>query len=176
MKKIFTLMFGTLAAVAAVAAAPRPQVIINSTGNYEVRIDGRAYVDFNNGSYGQFGNYNNNKTIALSPGVHTVEIYRPGNGGLFGKRRKLVSTQQFNMQYSDIVINVGQNGYAQVTESRRNNWDRGRDRNDDNNGRDRDDDRNGRGNGVYNNGRNNNGGYNNGGYNNGGYNNGRYGN
>jgi len=168
MKKIFTLMFGTLAAVAAFAAAPRPQVIINSTGNYEVRIDGRAYVDFNDGSYGQFRNYNNSKTIALNPGIHTVEIYRPGSGGLFGKRRKLVSSQQFNMQYSDIMINVSQNGYAQITENRK-NWDRGR-------GRDRDDDRNGRGNGVYENGRNNSGGYNNGGYNNGGYNNGRYGN
>ena len=156
MKKISTLILAALAAITVSAAAHPPQVILRTASNYDVRIDGRMYKA------------DNTVIPFLNPGVHTVEIYRSGSGGFFGRRKSLISSDQFTVQYNDVTIDVNQFGRARISQERtRGNWNNGYG---DGDRRDRDYGSTGQ----YNNGQNNNGQYNNGQYNNGQYNNGQY--
>ena len=188
MKKISTLILTALAAITVSAAARPPQVLLRTASNYDVRIDGRLYKT------------DNTAIPYLNPGVHTLEVYRVG-AGLFGKRKTLVSSQQFTLQYNDVSIDVNPNGQAWVSVDRYNgngrgngngNWNTGngnrgngygnaekRDRDDDNRGngnggrRDRNDDNRGYGQNYPNRDYGNDSQYNNGQYNN-GQNNGQY--
>lgn len=141
MKKIFTLMLSGLFFLAATAAERQPQVIVNSTSEFDVKIDGKFY----NGNATTIPN--------LSTGMHTVEVYRKSTG-LF-KKRELVSKTQFDLRTNDVRIDVDRYGQARINQSGRtgtNNRDFRRDRenrnNDvyDDNGNGRDNRSNGRGN------------------------------
>ena len=127
MKKISTLVLAAFMVITASAANRPPKVMLNTAGNYDVRIDGRLYKgdDYNLRSLGN--------------GVHTLQVYKTGSG-MF-KRKTLVSTEQFNLRNNDITIDVNQFGRTRITEDRFNGgkggWDNDRStgRND-NNGRD----------------------------------------
>ncbi len=110
MKKLFTLLVAGLVVfvTSASAAAVQARVILNSNTNYEVQIDGRAY------------NNTGTSTITdLSQGTHTVAVYEVLSNGIFGigKKRNLVSSEQFTLGTNDVTIDVNQNGQARIYQS-----------------------------------------------------------
>jgi hypothetical protein len=150
MKKITTFLFGSLLALTAMAQY-QPTVIVNSSSDLEVRIDGNKYSK---------PETNNTNMIIpnMTQGSHTLEVYRVSGGILgIGKKRDLLSRTSFNVGNNDITINIDQNGQARISERNSNgttgtrtdgnsNTDiggrtnRGRTDNTWNKGRDRDDD------------------------------------
>ena len=103
MKKLFTLVVASFVAIG--VSARQPQVIVNSTEKYDVKIDG------------QFINGSSAVIPSLAQGTHTVEIYSVSGGILgLGKKRTLVSSHQFNLRNNDVRIDVDQNGQARITE------------------------------------------------------------
>lgn len=109
MKKLLTSFFAGLVVfvTSASASAVQARVILNSNTNYEVQIDGRAY---NTGT----------TTISdLSQGTHTVAVYQVVSNGIFGigKKRNLVSSEQFSLGSNDVTIDVNQNGQARIYQS-----------------------------------------------------------
>lgn len=151
MKKIFTLVSASLFAIVVSATAAQPLVTINTYGNYEVAIDGRDYT-------GQ-----NTYTVTdLAQGNHTVSVYQVINNGILGigKKRNLLSTQQFSLYNNDVTINVSQNGQARITNSRNGTYDNTGSTRQRNDGRyDNDDDHDRDHHGEYENGQNTNGRY-----------------
>ncbi len=139
---------------AASAADRQPQVIINSTNDFDVKIDGILYSG------------NSTSIPNLSNGMHTVQVYQVKNGtGILKviKKRELISTTQFELRNNDVQINVDRNGQVRINQSGYgSNNDRDWRRNqDNNNNRDIEDDdsrydnRNGNRNGNSSNGRGN---------------------
>jgi hypothetical protein len=109
MKKMLTFVFASMLVLMVTASANASQVILNSQTNYEINIDGRIY---NNGI--------GSTTITdLNQGAHTINVYQVVSNGLFGigKKRNLVSTQQFNLGTSDVYIDVSQNGQIRVNQN-----------------------------------------------------------
>lgn len=136
MKKLLTSFIAGLVVfvTSASASAVPARVILNSNTNYEVQIDGRAY------------NNTGTTTISdLSQGTHTVAVYQVVSNGVFGigKKRNLVSSEQFTLGANDVTIDVNQNGQARIYQSGYND--------NNNNRRNRD--------GSYDNAGSNNGGY-----------------
>ncbi len=114
MKKLLTfLIAGLVIFVSSVsAAAVQARVILNANTNYEVLIDGRSY------------NNTGTSTITdLSQGTHTVAVYQVVSNGILGigKKRNLVSSEQFTLANSDVTIDVSQNGQARIYQSGYNN-------------------------------------------------------
>lgn len=107
MKKVFTLVTGLLLAVVMFAASP--SVTINTSGNYEVSIDGKKYSTTNNG--------NTIRITDIRNGSHSIKVYEVNNR-FFGKTRKLVSQSTFTVQDNDVRINIDRNGAINVRESR----------------------------------------------------------
>lgn len=154
MKKFFTLTLLSFMVFAASAADRQPQVIINTTNDFEVKIDGILYSG-------------NSTTVPdLGNGMHTVQVYQVKNGtGILRmiKKRELISTTQFELRDNDVRINVDRNGQVRINQSgggsnNDNGWRRNQDNNN-NRDRDIDDDdsryENRNGNGNSNNGRGN---------------------
>lgn len=109
MKKILTFLFAGMLVLMVTASANAAQVILNSQTNYEINIDGRVY---NNGV--------GSTTITdLNQGAHTINVYQIVSNGLFGigKKRNLVSTQQFSLGTSDMYIDVNQNGQVRINQN-----------------------------------------------------------
>lgn len=105
MKKLITLFFGSMLALAASAQNRQPVVTVHTPTDFEVRIDGIAHSS------------GNNATIPnLAQGTHSVEVYQL-KPGLFGKKRELVSTTSFTLRDRDITISVDQYGQARISES-----------------------------------------------------------
>lgn len=103
------------------ATAQQSRVTLNANTNYEVQIDGR--------------NYNNTGTSTitnLATGSHAVSVYEVVSNGILGigKKRNLISTQQFNLGTGDVTIDVNQNGQLRISQNGyngNNNNDRDRD-------------------------------------------------
>lgn len=90
-----------------------PTVTLTNNSSYDVAIDGRYYSG------------NNTYTINnLAAGNHSVGVYRV-EGGLFNKKRTLISSSQFNLantnNNSAVNINVNQNGQVRVNQNGYNN-------------------------------------------------------
>jgi hypothetical protein len=133
MKKVFTLAFASLFALAALAADHYPSVIIKSRRNFEVVVDGRNYFD--------------DHSIRLDRpyrGMHTIKVYERSRW-FFGTRLRLVSSKRFFVGNEDLRITVNAFGNIDIDEmgygrSRGRNYDRDRDWNDRGYDRDWDDD------------------------------------
>lgn len=106
MKKIFTLALGLLMTVALFAADKRrPSVLLNSSRNFEVVIDGRSYVT-------------HGRTVMLNHlynGRHTIRVFEMRRG-FFGVQKRLVSQSQFRVRNNDMLIRVGLNGQIMIKE------------------------------------------------------------
>ena len=136
MKKIFTLLLGTMLTLV-VFADHRPSVTLKSNRKYEVVIDGKSYYNYNG----------NTMNIAnLGGGKHTVRVFEI-NRSVFRTTRRLVSTSGFRLRNQDVTIFVDPRGTLRIIESkegkdfgrdnrRDNDW--GHDRDHDNGRRDRD--------------------------------------
>lgn len=106
MKKISALLVASLLVLVFSASAQR--VILNSQNNYEISIDGRNY------------NGNTNTIITdLAQGTHTLQVYQVVSNGILGigKKRNLISSQQFMLRNYDVNINVDQYGRARIDEN-----------------------------------------------------------
>lgn len=109
MKKISTLLVAGLL-VLLFSASAQSRVILTSQNNYEVNIDGRNYT-------------NSNVTISdLSQGTHSLQVYQVVSNGILGigKKRNLITSQQFTLRNYDLKINIDQNGRARINENGRN--------------------------------------------------------
>ncbi len=103
MKKIFTLAFGLLMTVALFAADRRPQVLLNSSRNFQVVIDNRTIQT-------------NGNTIMLNHlynGRHTIKVYEMKRS-FFGVQRRLVSQSAFHVKNNDMLIRIGVNGQIKI--------------------------------------------------------------
>lgn len=107
MKKIFTLFAGILFAAAVMAADRGPSVIISSSKNYKILIDGRSY----------FGSSATIRIANLSAGIHSIKIYEMKNS-FFSKGEKLVSSSTFKVRKRDVAINVDQFGRIVVQKNK----------------------------------------------------------
>lgn len=108
MKKISALLVASL--LVFVFTAPAQRVILNSQNNFEISIDGRNY------------NGNTNTTITdLSQGTHNLQVYQVVSNGILGigKKRNLISSQQFTLRNNDVSIKVDQNGRTRISENGR---------------------------------------------------------
>ncbi|MEP6699795.1 MAG: hypothetical protein ABJA85_00700, partial [Bacteroidota bacterium] len=153
MKKLSVFILSSLFALTLSATGRQPQVTINTSNNYEVRIDGNNY-------------YGNNTIPNLNQGTHAVQVYQVRKG-LFGKNRTLVSTSSFQLYNNDVNIFVDSNGQLRINESGNynnnntgkrnrgrtdNDWNGNRNRNRNNDGNDdRDNESNDDDNGNYHN-------------------------
>ena len=103
MKKLFTLVLASFVVMG--VNARQPQVILNSSNDFDIKIDGQLY--------------SGNSTVipSLSQGLHTVEVYSVKRGLLgIGKKRELVSSTQFNLRNNDVRIDVDQSGQIRLNE------------------------------------------------------------
>lgn len=108
MKRFTSLVVAALIVLVTSATAQQSRVILNSNSNYEIQIDGRNF----NGA--------GTSTITdLLPGVHTVSVYQVVSNGILGigKKRNLLSTQQFNLGSNDVRIDVSQDGQLQISQN-----------------------------------------------------------
>ena len=133
MKKFTSFLIAGLMVFVVSASALQSRVILHSNTNYEVQIDGRAY------------NGVGTSTITdLPAGAHTVAVYQVVSNGIFGigKKRNLLSSEQFNLGNNDVTIDVNQNGQVRISQIGYNgNKNNDRTRNGEYNGRaDRDND------------------------------------
>ncbi len=104
MKKISIFILSSLFALTLSATDSQPMVRINtSNNNYEVSIDGANY-------------YGNSTIPNLNQGTHAVQVYEVRKG-LFGKRRTLVSSSNFQLYNNDVNIFVDANGQVRINES-----------------------------------------------------------
>jgi hypothetical protein len=106
MKKIFTLVFVSLFALAVKADDHRPSVSVINNTNFKVVIDGRAiYSDYD----GSTGIYN------MGYGRHTITVIDE-RGSFFDKRDRVISSSSFAIDGNDrmVYINVGKYGYINI--------------------------------------------------------------
>src|SRR6187549_2488033 len=111
MKKFTSFLIAGLMVFVASASPRQSRVILNSNTNYEVQIDGRAY------------NSTGSSTITdLAVGAHTVAVYQVVSNGIFGigKKRNMVSSEQFNLGNNDVNIDVNQNGQVHIYQDKYN--------------------------------------------------------
>jgi hypothetical protein len=107
-KKIFTLLAGTLMAVAVMAADHRPVVRLQNFRNFKVVIDGRSY--FGNNMAIRLNNYHGNR--------HTIKVYEMRRG--FFQRERLVDMAAFRTRNKDVMIRIDQFGRIDIRERRNN--------------------------------------------------------
>ena len=106
MKKFTIFLMAGLMVFMASASAQQARIILNSYTNYEVQVDNRTY--------NSPGNY----TITdLSYGSHTVAVYQVVSNGVFGigKKRNLLSSENFNFSNNDVIIDVSENGQLRIS-------------------------------------------------------------
>jgi hypothetical protein len=120
MKKIFTLTVGLLMATLLIAAdRHRPSVIINSSRNFEVVIDGRSFRT-------------SGRTITLDHlrnGRHNIRVYELRRGFRGHLQKRLVSQSNFRLRNNDVLIRIDRDGDVMFKETRGRNFDvRDRDR------------------------------------------------
>jgi hypothetical protein len=119
MKKIFTLAMGVLMTTMLFAADHNPTVILNSSRNFEIVIDGRSFVT-------------NGRTISLDrlrSGRHSIRVFEIRRSGFRGVQKRLVSQSSFRLRNRDLMIRVNQYGEIMFKEARKNKRDfRDRDR------------------------------------------------
>jgi hypothetical protein len=130
MKKLLTLAAAGLITIGAMAADRFPSVTIKSKKDFEIVVDGRTYR-----------NDNNIRLDRLRKGMHTIRVYE-STRGLFGNRKRLVSSKNFMVRNEDLRITVDRSGYVDIDEQ---GYGRDRDRNDrgwSDDDRNRDSDRN----------------------------------
>ena len=107
MKKIFTLAVAALMTTIAMAA-DRPSVILNSSRNFEVVIDGRSFIT-------------NGRTVTLDhlrTGRHSIRVYELKRGFRGNVQKRLVSRSHFNLRNRDVLIRINQFGEVFTKESR----------------------------------------------------------
>ncbi|MES1218467.1 MAG: hypothetical protein ABUT20_23370 [Bacteroidota bacterium] len=107
MKKIFTLAIGSLFSLAVMAADHKPTVTVKSSKSYEIVIDGKHY----SGS-----NYID--LSGLYPGFHTVKVYDVKGRSFFRKKSKLISSADFSLKNSNVIITVDRFGKVDIDEQR----------------------------------------------------------
>lgn len=123
MKKIFTLFAFVLLAAAAMAADRYPSVIINSSKNFRIVVDGKSY----------FANNSAIRLDRLSNGFHTIKVYELRRG-LFVRGEKLVTATSFKLGRQDVRIKVdyfGRVEFFRMKQDRRYDRDRYNDRDND---------------------------------------------
>jgi hypothetical protein len=145
MKKLFTLIAGSLLMLAASAQSAdafrsqsmskdlykgRPSVVVHSSKRFDIVVDGRSFVND--------GNIN---LSMLRDGRHTIQVFELSRG-IFQKRRHLVSTSNFTIRNKNLRIDVDLVGRIRITESKNRfdndrGWDNDRGRDNDRNDRDR---------------------------------------
>jgi hypothetical protein len=108
MKKLFTLSLGLLIAAAMFAADRRPDVTITSMKKYEIVVDGRSY---------QAGDRTMNLDD-LRNGRHTIQVYEPGRGFSFFRRKNLVSSSAFQLRNLDVNITIDRFGNISIREDK----------------------------------------------------------
>lgn len=119
MKKFFTLAMGVLMTTMLFAADPRPSVILNSSRNFHVVIDGRSIVT-------------NGRTISLDrlqSGRHTIQVYEMRRGFRGNTQKRLVSQSSFRLRGKDVLIRINNNGqimFKEAANKYRNDRDRDR--------------------------------------------------
>ncbi len=102
MKRFIPLFIASLLALTITASGRDPVIKLNASNNkYEIRIDGRAFV--------------NAGDIHLFEGMHKVEVYKIKKVFL-GKRKVLVSQADFDFTNSDLVILVDDAGQVNVND------------------------------------------------------------
>lgn len=107
-------MLSSLFALTLSATGRQPMVTVNSSNDYEIKIDRTTY--------------NGNNTIPnLNQGTHSVQVYQVKKG-LLGKRRTLVSSSSFELRNNDVNISVDNGGQLRINESGDFNNTRRRDR------------------------------------------------
>lgn len=107
MKKIFTLVLGSLFTLAVSAADHKPTVTVNSSKKYEIVIDGRSYQ-----------NTSNLNLSFLRDGNHSIQVYQVNKGFFFQKRKMMVASSSFQLRNNDIMITVDMSGQIRIAESR----------------------------------------------------------
>ena len=114
MKKIFTLLAASLITVSMFAADRRPSVTVSADKKFEVVIDGRSYASAIGNTMDVSGMYN---------GRHTIKVYAL-KGGLFSKKKKLISSSSFQLKRDDLAITVDRSGQIDIRESSDSRWDK----------------------------------------------------
>lgn len=99
MKKMFTLVAGLMIATFGFSRQG-PSVIINSSHNFEVEIDGRIVTK-------------HGRTTVLDDmrdGRHQVRVYENRRGDRGNTQRRLVSQGDFRLRDNDVMIRVDKDG------------------------------------------------------------------
>jgi hypothetical protein len=105
MKKIFTLIAGSLLSLAVFAAGHQPTISITSEKNFRIVVDGKSYSGSN---------------IAISPwdyygGMHSIQVYDMQRGFFrdfrFGRndrddRARMISSTLFQLDRNDVMIHI----------------------------------------------------------------------
>ena len=115
MKRLLTLAAAGLITNGAMAADRFPSVTIKSKRDFEIVVDGRTYR-----------NDNTIRLDRLRKGMHTIRVYE-STRGLFGNRKRLVSSKNFMVRNEDLRITIDRSGQVNVDEQ---GYGRGNDRND----------------------------------------------
>ena len=108
MKRIFTLAVAVLMTTLLLAADRRPTVILNSSRNFEIVIDGRSIVT-------------NGRTITLdrlNSGRHTIRVFELRRNFRGRIQKRLVSQSTFRLRNQDLLIRVNNRGEILTKESR----------------------------------------------------------
>ncbi len=108
MKRIFTLAVAVLMTTLLLAADRGPTVILNSSKNFEIVIDGRSFVA-------------NGRTITLdrlNSGRHTIRVFELRRGFRGNVQKRLVSQSSFRLRNQDLLIRVNNKGEILTKESR----------------------------------------------------------
>lgn len=109
MKRIFTLFTMLFITLALFAADHRPIVMVNSSKNYKIVIDGRSY----------YSSDRNIKLNNLHKGYHTIKVFEMRRIG-YNQREKLVGSTTFKLNRKNVIINIGRYGDIYIRETRNN--------------------------------------------------------
>jgi hypothetical protein len=102
MKTVLTLIAFSLVSSVVLAAEKFPSVIVTSSGEYEIIVDGKRY--------------RNDKRISLNSlkkGKHYIDVFKRKKG-LFNSRYYLVSSKTFELGNKDLHIDVNNSGYITI--------------------------------------------------------------
>ncbi len=128
MKKIFTLVAGTLLTAAVFAADHRPMVTLINNGNFRVVIDGKSYFGNNmtvrldnyySNPYGDFYGNSNFYGSGYSNNYgdrHTIKVFEMRRG--FFVRERLVDATTFQVGRNDLMIHIDRFGSIDIREMR----------------------------------------------------------
>ena len=102
MKTILTLIAISFMSSLAFAGEKFPTVIVTSTGEYEIIVDGKL-----------FRNSQKISLTGLQGGIHYIDVFKKKKG-LFGAKYRLVSSKQFELGKKDLHIDINNSGYITI--------------------------------------------------------------